>query len=161
MEKPILNFEDYSITDDGIVISYKNSKKHILSPWKDSQGKYLYVSLMKNGEKTNRSIHSLVAEAFVEGKKKIWLLTTLIIIFIIIIIIIYNGLLKKENVHKTYATMSQIRNKRTTDLYYKDEYVDTFISVKDAIRYASKYYGVSPTSLEKYGKSGNCKIEKV
>ena len=61
MEKPIKDFENYTITSEGKVL---NSKRKELSIWKDNVG-YLQVVLHKNTKKYYKRIHRLVAEAFI------------------------------------------------------------------------------------------------
>ena len=63
-EKRIKDYEDYGITTNGDVISYKYSTPRVMSPWKQSGG-YSNIGLMKNGVKKNFGIHRLVAEAFI------------------------------------------------------------------------------------------------
>lgn len=46
-------------------------------------------------------------------------------------------------------------------LFYDDEYIGTFKSISLACRYASKKYGVSYSSLQKYERSGNVRIERI
>lgn len=69
MEKRINGYENYSITDDGKVISY-NSYSHKeprqLSSWICNSG-YETVGLCKNNNVKNKMIHRLVAEHFVDG----------------------------------------------------------------------------------------------
>lgn len=60
--KKILNFEDYGITQDGNVFSYK--RKKFIRKRKDHYG-YLRVKLYKNGKCFYKLIHKLVAEAYI------------------------------------------------------------------------------------------------
>jgi len=66
MEKPIENFEDYHITSDGLVISYKGKTPKILKGF-INRGGYIYVDLCKNNQTTRFGVHQLVAKAFVDG----------------------------------------------------------------------------------------------
>lgn len=59
----IKDFEDYQITDDGRVWSKKTNKWMILQT--NKKNGYSYVGLMKNGKRRLKSIHRLVAEAFI------------------------------------------------------------------------------------------------
>lgn len=63
MEKRIKGFEDYSITDDGKVFSYKSSKPREMK--QQEVRKYKYVVLSDNGNNYNKRVHRLVAENFI------------------------------------------------------------------------------------------------
>lgn len=47
------------------VIQYRHIKEKIITPWKDSLGKYMLVGLHTGKPKENRMVHRLVAEAFI------------------------------------------------------------------------------------------------
>ena len=65
MEKWIKNYEgEYSITDDGKVISYKMKRPKVLKSWIDRQG-YENIKLSKNNTTKHYLIHRLVAEAYI------------------------------------------------------------------------------------------------
>ena len=69
--KEIENYEDYVISDQGRVFSYKRSI--FLKPGKDTCG-YLQVDLHKNGVRKSQKVHRLVASAFIpnpENKRTI------------------------------------------------------------------------------------------
>lgn len=61
----IKGFEGYQITDDGRVWSKKSNKW--MKPQLNKQNKYLCVGLCKNGKRYLKTIHRLVAEAFIEN----------------------------------------------------------------------------------------------
>ena len=61
MFKPIEGFEDYSISEDGMVM---NSRGMILKCYDNGNG-YRILRLCKDGEKTYKYIHRLVAQAFI------------------------------------------------------------------------------------------------
>jgi len=61
--KEIENYEDYMISDQGRVFSYKRSI--FLKPGDSSTGGYLFVILSKNGVRKHHRIHRLVALAFI------------------------------------------------------------------------------------------------
>lgn len=67
----------------------------------------------------------------------------------------------KENLEHSYKTMSPVRNFRRCRLFTNDEFIDDFQSIKAACRFAHENFGVSMSSLEKYRRSGNCRIEIV
>lgn len=77
--KTIEGYEYYQVSDTGLVRSlarkvlsrpgvYVPIKGKILIPTTDSKG-YLRVSLNKNGHKTTRKVHRLVAQAFIPNPK--------------------------------------------------------------------------------------------
>lgn len=66
MEKQIKGFEQYTITEDGIVYSYKYSKKHKLKGF-INKGGYRYVDLSLNNKTTRFGVHQLVAIHYVSG----------------------------------------------------------------------------------------------
>lgn len=65
--KTIEGFEDYQVSNFGRVKSLKRCKELILKQSIDSRGYYI-ISLCKNSKKPTKSIHQLVAIAFLEHK---------------------------------------------------------------------------------------------
>lgn len=66
--KDIIGYEgQYAITSCGKVWSYKSQK--FLKPYEDG-GKYLKVSLSKNGKVKRFKVHRLVAEAFIPNPEE-------------------------------------------------------------------------------------------
>ena len=61
---PIDGFPDYLITSQGRVFSLKHDKLKELKPAKNNWG-YYYVNLWKNGKMFTKTIHRLVAKAFI------------------------------------------------------------------------------------------------
>lgn len=59
--KPVANYEEYDVSDCGNV----RRKGRLLKPWIINSGYYV-VSLCKNSKKSNFTVHSLVANAFLE-----------------------------------------------------------------------------------------------
>ena len=68
MEKRIKDFEDYAITTEGKVISFKYREPRIMSTWFQASG-YENIKLCKNNITTHKLIHRLVAEAFIPNPK--------------------------------------------------------------------------------------------
>lgn len=65
MFKDIKDYENYQISDTGIVINKKTGKE-----LKQQKKKgYMNVILFKNGKKKNKLVHRLVAEAFIKNIK--------------------------------------------------------------------------------------------
>lgn len=62
--KQIAGYEDYEISDSGLVRSLKRGRTRVLKPAKHRDG-YLIVRLCEDGKAKHMSIHRLVAEAFI------------------------------------------------------------------------------------------------
>lgn len=160
---PINGFPDYFISTTGDVYSWKNKKKglHKMKPWIDSQGRYLQIGLVDpNGKVQKLLVHRLVAITFIPNPDQLpevnhkdkntqnpdvsnleWCT-------------------RRDNLYDSYKTMSPVRNFRTCKLYRDGELVDNFQSIREASRFANKQFGVSFTSMQKYLKCKNCKIER-
>ena len=161
MEKQILHYKDYTIDEYGNVYSYKNNSKKQLKPWIDSKGNYLMIGLSENNEVKKYLVHRLVAMAFIpnpENKSDVDHIDHNM----------RNNYVEnlrwvshQENLHHSYEVKDQVRNYVIAQLFYNDEYIGTFKSISLACRYASKKYGASYSSLQKYGYSGNVRIERI
>ena len=68
---------------------------------------------------------------------------------------------QRENIRHSYKKMSQVRNYRECQLLKDGVPIGHFQSISEACRYASKHYGVSFSSLSKYGKSKGFEVLKV
>lgn len=66
MWKTIKNFEDYEVSDLGEIKSLKFGEEKILKPQKLKSG-YLFVNLSKDGAVYKKTVHRLVAEAFIDN----------------------------------------------------------------------------------------------
>jgi hypothetical protein len=69
--KPIKNFSNYEVSNLGKVKRQtgQGTKGGILIPYPDKGG-YLYVSLYNSGKRTVKSVHRLVAMAFIPNPRK-------------------------------------------------------------------------------------------
>jgi len=67
--KGLEEYDDYSITDMGDVISHKYGRYKILKPFNNGRG-YLVIGLFNKGIGKKQTIHRLVALAFVDGYNK-------------------------------------------------------------------------------------------
>lgn len=62
--KPVLNYEDYFVSNYGRVRSTKSGKEKLLKAYSIT-GNYLGVRFYKDGKTTNQKVHQLVLLAFV------------------------------------------------------------------------------------------------
>ena len=144
--KDIKGFEKlYSITEDGKVYSH-NTRKFL----KGYKTNYHYIDLWKEGKRYKKSIHRLVAEAFIENPKNKpevhhkdnnpfnndvnnleWVT-------------------RKENL--SHVKISPVRNFRECELHNRDGFVKAFKSIEECARYCEKELGFSKSSMCKYKK---------
>ena len=165
MEKPIKDFEDYTVDEYGNVYSYKSGSRKQLATWPCTNG-YMEIKICKNGKKYHRLIHRLVAEAFVDNpheyecvnhKDKNILNNH------------YSNLewcSTQYNVNYSYVSgMRAVRNHKECILIEAktQELVGEFESIKAACRYASSFCGCSISGMEKYrvGKGYDGKVYKI
>lgn len=163
MEKRIKDFEDYAITDEGKVISYKYNNPRIMKTWYQASG-YENIKLCKNNKTYHFLIHRLVAEAFipkVQNKEEVnhkdndptnnsihnleWCD-------------------RKENLLQSYKTLSPIRNYNNCQLVKEssNEIIESFDSILEAAKYAKKNFNCSESFIRKTGKiSKGYKIIKI
>lgn len=59
--RAVPGFPNYEVSDLGRI----RSPRKVLSPWRSSNGRYLIVSLRRDGETIKRPMHQLVLEAFI------------------------------------------------------------------------------------------------
>jgi hypothetical protein len=64
IEAIVKDFPDYTVTDEGVVISHKYNKERCLMANTTTKG-YLQVALAKDGKCYPKRVHRLVAEAFI------------------------------------------------------------------------------------------------
>lgn len=170
--KQIKNFEDYFVTEFGEVYSMRlrgNEKEphlHKIKP-KDpgKPNKYLNIILCNNNGQVTKSIHRLVAEAFVDGyfdgavvnhidgnnrnnraSNLEWTTT-------------------KDNIHKSYITSgkSQIRNRKIWQLVDMNGVIlGNFKGHNEMEKFVrNSKIDASPTQLTKKGNSRGYKIIKI
>lgn len=153
MEKRIKGFEDYAITDEGKVISYKYNEPREMKTWYQKSG-YENIKLSKNNSTTHKLIHRLVAEAFIPNQNDLpevnhkdknpknnnvenleWCT-------------------RIENLEQSYETMGSTRNFCNCHLIKIEtgEVIQEFQTVLTAARFASENFGCSESQLRKTGK---------
>lgn len=142
----------YSITSTGKVWSHH---KGIFR--KTYSSNYEYIDLWKNGKGHKRSIHRLVAQAFIDNPKNLpdvdhkddnpfnndlsnlqWLST-------------------KDNIARSYKTMSPVRNFSNCELYRNTDLIGRFKSVSECSRFCVTL-GLSFSTMRKYKKCGEYTI---
>lgn len=64
MEKIIKGFENYSVSDTGIVRNIKTGKIKVGVSNNAGNG-YMYIDLYNKGKRTRKFIHRIVAESFI------------------------------------------------------------------------------------------------
>ena len=163
MEKRIKDFEEYAITDEGQVISYKYKAPRVLKTWYQKTG-YENIKLSKNGETYHFLIHRLVAMAFlpnpqnlnhvdhIDNNRQNNKLENL------------RWISAKDNVNKSYIAsgVNAVRNFIPCLLIEEsgDNIIGEFNSKTDACNYAYEHFGCSKSSLMKYGRTNGYKIVK-
>lgn len=159
MEKPIKDFPNYTITDDGKVISYKFKQPRVMKTWKQKSG-YENIKLCKDNITYHFLIHRLVAEAFIPNPDNLpevnhknknradnrvenleWCT-------------------RLDNLYDSYETMNQIRNFK--NCYIKkindSTKIKSFQSIAEAARYCSAHYGCSESGMVRNYKSNGYEI---
>lgn len=127
----------------------------------DSKGNYLIIGLSENNKVTKYLVHRLVALTFIPNPNN----------FSDVDHIDHNTknnnvnnlrwLSHQDNLYHSYEIKDQVRNYIIVQLFYNDKYIGTFKSISLACKYANKKYGVSYSSLQKYGYSNNVRIERI
>lgn len=150
-EKKIPDYEDYAVTTDGNIISYKNNKRKVLYKTIHFKNGYENIKLCKNNVTKTFLVHRLVAQAFIPNPDNLpevnhrdknrhnncvsnleWCT-------------------RKQNLYDSYAMMSPIRNFINCSLYNpKGKKIKDFQSITEVCRFASKNFNVSYLSLQKY-----------
>lgn len=145
----VKGFENlYSITKDGKVYSHR-SKRFI----KAYRSNYIYVRLYKDGVCYRFSVHRLLLLTY----KPIANCDKLVVDHI------DNNpfnnklenlqwLTQKQNIKRSYSTLSPVRNFTECKLYKKEVLIKKFKSILDCCRYCNKVYGLSITTMRRYKK---------
>lgn len=67
--KNIQGYNGYQVSNMGRVLAKEGDSTKQIKPYEKDHG-YLCVDLYKNGQRSGKRVHILVAEAFVSGKKE-------------------------------------------------------------------------------------------
>ena len=149
MIKEIKGFEGlYTIDEFGCVYSLSTHKYR--KPYKTKTSDYLVIDLWKENKRYKKSIHRLVAKTFLpnlDNKPVVDHIDNNI----------YNNCLsnlqwvtQRENIYKSYKTMSQVRNYRKCDLYKDGVSLEHCKSIKECGRIGKEKYGLSESMLCKH-----------
>ena len=158
--KEINNFDGYFISNFGNVYSNKTGTLTKLKPYVDSKGNYLIIRIIRNdGKRKGCLIHRLVAKAFIpnpnnlpevnhkDKNKKNCKIDNL------------EWCTRKENLKDSYSTLPPDRNIVNCNLYYKEKFVKSFRSIRQAAKFADEKYDISRSMLEKHLFNKDVKIE--
>lgn len=160
MEKQIKDFEDYTITENGEIYSYKWNRRHKLVTSYCCNGRYEDIKLSKNNKTYHKLVHRLVAETFIPNPLNLPEVDH-------IDKNTHNNCVsnlrwcdRKFNLEQSYETMSPVRNYKIVELTINDKHIAYFKSITLACRYASKL-GYSKSSLQKYYHCRDAKIIQI
>ena len=152
MERPIKDFDGYTVDEFGNVYSYKTGKRITMKSWYHLNG-YEEVKLRRDGRSWHKLVHRLVAEAFCENPHE------------------YEYVNHKDrniknnhysnlewcsvqyNVNYSYLSgVKAVRNFKECLLIdgKTQELLGEFKSITAACRYANKFLGCSFTGMQKY-----------
>lgn len=160
MLKEIAGFNGYFISDTGEVYSTRNGVLYQMHPFFDSRHRYKIIKLSKNHRTYAKLIHRLVAEAFIPNPENLPEVNHKDKNPANNHVENLNWCTRRENLEESYETMSPVRNFQRCELFYNDILIDSFQSVSLVCRFASENFGISQSSLRKYGKSQKAKIVK-
>lgn len=157
MFKLIPGFSNICVNECGEILNAKTN--NILKPTKAKNG-YLYVKVSDDGEIKRIALHRAVGMLFCKGYKKG-----------LVVDHIDGGktnnhyknlrwVTQKENITYGYERRgdSSFRNFRVTDLYYRNKYVNSFWSKKEAVKYAVEHFDCKFSMLMKHNEHKDCKV---
>jgi hypothetical protein len=155
--KEIKGFEGlYSVTTCGKIWSHSSNK--FINQSCSTKSKYLYVKLYKNNKGYHRSVHRLVAEAYIDNINNLPEVDHKDDNIYHNYIGNLQWITHKDNMIKCFKTKSPVRNYRNCALYYKGIIIKIFNSISECCRYC-KLIGLSYSTMQKYRKYGDYTIK--
>ena len=146
--KPIKEYEGlYSITEDGKVFSH--TKNRFMKTYKSN---YEYIRLCKNGVEKHFSIHRLVALTYIDNPNNLAVVDHIDNNPFNNHVSNLQWLSQRDNIVKSYSTMSQVRNFTECKLFKGNQFIKKFKSIAECCRYCSKELGLSYTGMYKFKK---------
>lgn len=159
MLKEINGFPDYYVNKKGQIFSRKRGDLKEIAQWADGKGRYLLVHIIDaTGKPRNILVHRIVAIAFIDNPMNLpevnhkdnnpqnsnvdnleWCD-------------------RITNLKQSYETMSPVRNYTECKLYKSKRFIKSFISIREAAKFASNNYEASFSSLNKYHQCGDLEI---
>lgn len=143
-------YPNYYVDREGNVYSKRTGVLKQLKPWVGSKGKYLYVSIYQDDKHYKRSVHRLVAEAFIDNPNNLEQVNHKD----------YNTLNNsvdnlewctcKENMAHQFERYSPIRNFITSKVYKDDVLIQEFKTVKAACEFCNKEYNIPYSMISKH-----------
>lgn len=153
-------FSHYYISKNGQIARIKEGKTKLLNDRANEKG-YRRVSMVDDeGVRRDRYVHNLMAKTFIENPNNKPIINHI------------NGnkadnrlenlewATHSENTIHMHNVLGTHTSIEPCELYYMGEFVQSFDKIIDACEHASKNYGVSFTSLQKYFTSNGCAIIK-
>lgn len=147
----IPGYKNHEVNEYGVILNTKTG--NIIQPYKSKQG-YLYVKPCENNKTTHLAVHRAVGMCFCKGYAEG-------------LVIDHIDGNKENNYYKNLRWCTQkknlehgykrrkdtpLRNYTSCNLFYKGKYIDSFLSVLDASKYAVKKYGCKESMLRKHLK---------
>ena len=148
--KPIKGYSDYYCDENGYIYSMKSGELKKLKPWLDGKHNYLMLSLKRDdGLLKKVLVHRIIAKTYIPNPKNLPEVDD-----------IDNNpqnnrvenlqwITRKDNLERSYKTMSPNRNHNGCDLYKNGEFVKHFVSITAACKYAEANFGSRRYQLER------------
>lgn len=151
MIKSIEGYEGYFVSDEGEVFSNKSGTMRKLATYISSSG-YENVDLFQDGKKHKKQVHRLVGIAFIPNPRNKPQIDHKDDVKTHNKAFNLEWCTAKENVRKSFKTMSPVRNFIECYAYRGDNLLGEFKSIISAARYLSNNFGLKMTMIHKHKK---------